>query len=96
MAVVLHRFPVAISSRRNTIAAEQRRFPVAFTTDTLIKELMANPQARAILEKHVPGFSNNPQIHLVQDMSLNSLATYPAAGAVKENLQAIAADLAKL
>ena len=69
---------------------------MAFTTDTLIKDLLANPQARAILEKYVPGFSSNPQIHLVQGMSLTTLATYPNAAAVKDKLQAIGADLAKL
>ena len=69
---------------------------MAFTTDTTVSDLMSNPQAAAILEKHVPGFSSNPQIHLVQSMSLKTLATYPQAAAVKDKLQAIAADLAKI
>ena len=35
---------------------------MALTVDSKIGELLADEKAKAILDKHLPGFSTNPQI----------------------------------
>jgi hypothetical protein len=70
-----------------------------FTLDTTLGELLANPQAKAVLDKHLPGVSSNPMIAMVQGMSLNTLLAMPQAaqfGITKEKAEAILAEVNKL
>ncbi|MFN8493489.1 MAG: hypothetical protein U0350_38170 [Caldilineaceae bacterium] len=69
---------------------------MAFNVYSTIQELLANPAARAILEKHVPGASTHPQLDQALSMTLGEVAMYPESGLNREKLQAILADLAKL
>ena len=70
-----------------------------FTLDTTLGELLANPQAKAVLDQHLPGVSTNPMIAMVQGMSINSLLAMPQAaqfGITKEKVEAILAEVNKL
>lgn len=51
----------------------------AFTLDTTLGELLANPQAKAILDQYVPGVSSNPMVAMVQGVSLRALVAMPQA-----------------
>jgi hypothetical protein len=64
-----------------------------FSVDTKLGVLLANEKARAVLEKHLPGISTHPQVHLAQGMTLRMIANYPQAGISPEKLQAIDEDL---
>lgn len=65
-----------------------------FTARSTVRELMANEQARSVLDKHVPGASTHPQLYEAMYMTLSEVATYPESGLTQAKLQALLADLA--
>jgi hypothetical protein len=71
---------------------------MAFTRDTTIGELIANPQAKAVLDKQMPGLADNPMIAMVKGMSLNMLLSMPQAaqlGITKEKVDALLVEVNK-
>jgi len=40
-----------------------------FSVDTKLGVLLANEKARAVLEKHLPGISTHPQVHLAKGLT---------------------------
>lgn len=71
---------------------------MALTLDTTLGELIDNPQAKAVLEKHIPGVSNNPMIAMARGMSLNLILSMPQAaqvGLTKEKAEAILDEINK-
>ena len=72
---------------------------MAFTLDTKLGDLLDNPQAKAILDKHIPGTSTNPMIGMARGMSLNTILSMPQAaqyGVTKEKLENILAEVNKI
>ncbi len=67
-----------------------------YTINSTVGQLMADPRAKAVLDKHVPGASTHPQRHDAWHMTLGEVAGYPEAGLTKETLQALVAELAML
>ncbi len=64
----------------------------AFTLDTTLGELLANPQAKAVMDQYVPGVSSNPMLAMVQGVSLRNLISMPQAqqmGFTQDKVQAI-------
>ena len=53
-----------------------------FTLDTTLGQLLADPQAKAVLDQYVPGASANPMVTMVQGMSLRALVAMPQAQAM--------------
>jgi hypothetical protein len=71
---------------------------MAFTRDTTIGELINNPQAKAVLDKQMPGLADNPMIAMVKGMSLNMLLSMPQAaplGITKEKVDALLVEVNK-
>ena len=69
-----------------------------FTRDTTIGELLDNPQAKAVLDKQMPGLADNPMIAMVKGMTLNMLLSMPQAaqlGITKEKVDAFLVELNK-
>jgi hypothetical protein len=69
-----------------------------FTRETTIGELIDNPQAKAVLDKQMPGLADNPMIAMVKGMSLNMLLSMPQAaqlGITKEKVDAILVEINK-
>jgi len=63
-----------------------------FTLDTTLGELMAKPEAKAIMDQYVPGISSNPMLAMVQGVSLRALVAMPQAqqmGFTQDKVQAI-------
>ena len=69
---------------------------MAFDVNSKMKDLMANPEAKAIIEKYVPGYWDNPQSKQSFGMTLKVLSSFPQAKIFKDNLAKILEDLAKL
>jgi len=70
-----------------------------FTLDSTLGELLDNPQAKALLEKNMPGVSTNPMIGMVKGMSLNNILAMPQAaqfGITKEKVEALLVEANKL
>jgi len=66
------------------------------TSTTDIGTLLDNPAAKAILDKQLPGFADNPQISMARSMTLKQIQTFAGDTVTDEKLALIDADLAKL
>lgn len=69
------------------------------TLDSKIKEIVENPAACAVAEKHLPGVTKNPMLKMAYGMTLRSVASLRQAkqlGLTPELLAAIEADFKKL
>ena len=65
----------------------------AFSIDTAIETLAADPRAKAILEGHIPSITTNPMFPQYKAMTLKQLANMSGGKISPETLAAIAADL---
>jgi hypothetical protein len=61
-----------------------------------MREIIADERARAILDRHLPGASTHPQLHMAMEMTLKEISWYPESGLTRGKLQALVADLAAL
>lgn len=71
---------------------------MAYTLDTTLGDILADPQAKAILDQYVPGASANPMIAMVKTMSLRALVSLPQAqqmGFTQEQAQKILDEINK-
>jgi hypothetical protein len=75
--------PAAPAAARPTIASP-------------IKDLIANAQTRAVLEKHLPGVSQHPALPQFQDMTLAQVAPVSGGVVTPQVIAAIDADLKAL
>lgn len=66
------------------------------SVDSKIKEIMKNPDAVEVMEKHTPGFSTNPQMKMVQGLTFRALAKFPQAGISPEKIEEIDKELKAL
>ena len=66
------------------------------TENTDVGTLIDNPQTKAIVDQHIPGFSSNPQIEMARGMTVRVIQQYAADQVTDAALAAIDADLAKL
>ena len=71
---------------------------MAITLDTTLGTLLDDPQAKAVLDKYLPGISGNPLAALAKNMSLNMILSMPQAaqlGLTKEKAEEILAEVNK-
>lgn len=66
------------------------------TITSSIKDLLANPQTQAVLEKHLPGIGAHPARPQFEDMTLAEVAPLSQGAITAEKIAAIDADLKKL
>ena len=66
------------------------------STDTEVGALLDDPAAKAVVEKHVPGFTTNEQVDMARAMTLKDVQQYAPEQLTDKVLAAIDADLAKL
>lgn len=74
-------------------APESDRFAL---DGTPLGQLLAHDEARAVMEKHLPGIATHPQVHLAANMTLKQIAPFARQILTKEKLNAIQADLERL
>jgi para-nitrobenzyl esterase len=63
---------------------------------TEIGTLLDDPAARAVLDRHVPGFSKNPQFDMARTMTLKAMQKFAPEKLSEATLASIQADIAKL
>jgi hypothetical protein len=68
---------------------------MAVTINSPLRELLADPKAKAILEKHFPGFSGNPQLQMAMGMTLQQIKPFSQGAITDEKLKLVEADLSK-
>jgi para-nitrobenzyl esterase len=66
------------------------------TADTEIGTLLDDPAAKAIVEKHIPGFTSNDQVDMARGMTLKAVQQYASEEVTDARLAAIDAEFAKL
>ncbi len=70
-----------------------------FTLDTKLGTLLDHPQAKAIIDKYLPGVSTNPMIDMVKGMTLNMILATPQAaqfGITKEKVETVLKEINKV
>lgn len=72
---------------------------MAYTMDTTLDQLLADPKVKPILEQHLPGIAANPAVAMVKTMSLRAIVSNPMAasfGITQAKVEAILAEVNKL
>ena len=69
---------------------------VTYTISSTVGQILSDPRAVEILDRHIPGASTHPQRHDAWHMSLGEVAGYPESGLNREKLAAFLAELAIL
>jgi hypothetical protein len=64
--------------------------------ETDIGTILDDPAARAVVDKHIPGFSSQDQIEMARPMTLKSIQQYAPEKYTDKVLTEIDADFAKL
>jgi hypothetical protein len=67
-----------------------------FSQASLIKDVLADRRARAIVEAHFPGATNHPYIDEAQYMTIGELMSVPQAMMFRKKIQSILAELSTL
>jgi cytochrome P450 len=87
----------ATVTRRPAEAAEPAKAGGAYSTaDTKLGVLLANPAARAVLDRHFPGVSSDKRIGMGKSMTLRTVQKFAPDLFTKEALDAVDAELARL
>jgi alpha-L-rhamnosidase len=71
---------------------------MTFTLDTTVGEILAHPQAKAVLDQYLPGVSSNPMIAMAKGMSLRTVLAMPQAaqfGLTQEKAETVLAEINK-
>ena len=63
------------------------------TLDSKVKALKKSPEATAIIVKYSPGFATDPQMKLVQGLTMRKLLSFPQAGMSEEEIAALEKEL---
>jgi len=77
-------------------AATAAKTGVYKTNETEIGTLLDDPAARVILNKHIPGMTDNPQVDMARSMTLKDVQQYSPDQLTDQVLAAVDADFAKL
>ena len=69
---------------------------MAYSARSLVQEILADPRACAVIEKHAPGTTTHPMIYQAMFMSLGEAVSYPEAGISQQKFAEIVAELQRL
>ena len=72
------------------VAAEKKQ--AYSTAETTLGVLLEDPAAKAIIDKHIPGLTDNPSISLAAGMTLKALQAMAGDKVTDEMLAAVDAD----
>jgi hypothetical protein len=84
--------PIADTGSQNLTAT----LGPAFSLDTPVEHIAADPRGKAILDHDVPGLMASPSYLLIDDMSLSQIATVSGGRLTKAKLDVVQADLSQL
>ncbi|MDD3799250.1 MAG: hypothetical protein PHE36_08750 [Novosphingobium sp.] len=76
--------------------AVQAPAPKYTTADTEIGTLLDDPAAKAIIDKYIPGMTDNEQIEMARFLTLRAIQPYAPDDVTEERLEKIDEELAKL
>ncbi|MCB2076262.1 MAG: hypothetical protein KDE55_01045 [Novosphingobium sp.] len=76
--------------------AEEAATPKYSVASSDIGTLLDNPATKAVLDKHIPSFSANPQIAMARAMTLKQIQGFASDMLTDDALAKIDADLARI
>lgn len=71
---------------------------MAITLDTQLGTILDNPQAKKVLDQHLPGVSTNPMVGMLRGLTLNMILSMPQAaqlGITKAKVETVLAEVNK-
>lgn len=96
-ALMLSAALVAMPATADEKAASAEATKPAFSTaSTTIGDILDNADAKAVVEKHLPGFSSHPQIDMARSFTLKAVQGFQPDIITDEILAKIDADFAAL
>ncbi len=69
---------------------------MAVTVESPIAVLLADGNVKAILDKHLPGMTNDPRLKMAMGMTLKQIMPLSQGKITLSKIEAISEDLAKL
>jgi hypothetical protein len=69
---------------------------MSFSQNSLIKDILADERAVAIVEEHLPGATSHPAVDDAQYLTLGEVMSFPQAIVFRGKIQKILAELASL
>lgn len=69
---------------------------MALSIESKIGDLLADPKAKAVLDKVLPGFSTNPQMAMAKGMSLKMVAPMSGGKITPAILKTVDEELKKI
>jgi para-nitrobenzyl esterase len=69
---------------------------MAVTAESKIGVLLADEQAKAIIEKHLPGMTSDPRLKMAMGMTLKQIMPLSQGKITLGKIEAISEDLTKL
>lgn len=69
---------------------------MSYSIESTVRDLLENDAAKAVVEQHLPGISDHPQIDMARGMSLSTVAKYTDGLISQDALEKIDADLKAL
>jgi len=64
-----------------------------FTIDSKVRDIFRSEAAKAVIEKHFPGVTKEPQMKLCYGMSYRKVLSFPQVGATPELFEEIDREL---
>src|SRR5690349_12058857 len=77
-------------------AAADAPAPAYSTAQTKLGALMADPQARAVIDRRIPGMTNDRRIGFARGMTLRQIQSHSHGGITEAALAQVDEDLAQL
>jgi hypothetical protein len=71
---------------------------MAYTMDTTLEQLLADPKVKPTLDAYLPGVAANPAVAMVKTMTLRAIVAHPLAasfGITQDKVEAILAEVNK-
>lgn len=87
--------PAHAEEKASAPAAEAAK-PAFSSATTPIGDILDNAEAKAVVEKHLPGFSSHPQIDMARGFTLKAVQSFQPDMLTDEVLAKIDADFAAL
>jgi hypothetical protein len=69
---------------------------MSYTQASLIKDVLADARARAIVEEHLPGATTHPFLDEALYLTIDEVMSFPQAIVIRKKIQTILAELARL
>ena len=96
IALILVRANAAPVLAETPATAAAQTKPVYSTTETTLGVLLEDPAAKVIIDKHIPGLTDNPSISMAAGMTLKALQAMAGDKITDEMLKAVDSDFKAL